>query len=175
MDIINELVNTTPYVWWQDGETTLAKDAPFYCRSIPDSSIIQSSGCNCAGLINLLQLSKGLMVPGVQSGAYYAGGTYVWFDFLEDIEVLEPIDYQKEYPAGSLLLRKYRSPEDQGHLAVLYSSGILLEQKLLHCYPDAGIKIDDTVRQSDCWLDEAGGYYEYICPNWLALELNPTL
>jgi hypothetical protein len=169
--LINEIVDKTPYVWWKDGESTLAAPAPFYCLNIPDVQTIQSSGCNCAGLINLLQLSRGLPVPGVKTEMYYAGGTYVWFDYLESVGALEPLDTGKSYPAGSMLLRKYRSPEDQGHVAVLYTGGPLLTQQLLHCYPDAGIKIDSTVQESHDWLPE--GYYEYICVNWYNIDL-PT-
>jgi len=169
MDFVNELIDKTPYVWWVDGESTTQKEAPFYCKNIPDIEIIQSLGCNCAGLINLLQLSRGLAVPGVKTDMFYAGGTYVWFDYLNDIGALTKIDINKEYPKGTMLIRKYRSPEDQGHLAVLYTTGKFLEQKLLHCYPGAGIRIDDTAAESHNWIEE--GYYEYVCINWLHSDL----
>jgi len=165
LDLIIQLVDKTPYVWWKDNESTLDKDTPFYCKKIPDVSIIQQSGCNCAGLINLIHLSRGLTVPGTLRNDYYAGGTYSWYEYLNGISALEPINTDSEYTSGSLLIRKYRSPDDQGHLAILYTTGKLLEQKLLHCYPGAGIKIDDTVKESHNWI--AGGYYEYICVGWL--------
>jgi hypothetical protein len=173
MELVKELIDTVPYVWWKEGESTMEKEAPFYCKSIPSIQTIQKEGCNCAGLINLIQLSNGLKVPGVQSESIYAGGTYVWYDFLDSLGLLEPIDRTKSYPEGSLLLRNYKTEEDQGHVAILYSSGPLLEQKLLHCYPDVGITIDSTVNESDSWI--TGEYYERICPNWIHLKLDPIL
>jgi len=170
MDLVKELINKTPYVWWKDGESTLEKEAPFYCKTIPSVSTIQTSGCNCAGLINLLHLGKGQTVPGVKSEMYYAGGTYVWYEYLDSLGLLEPIDLTKEYPVGSLLLRDYKTVEDQGHVAVLWTNGPCEKQKLLHCYPDAGIQVNDF-NESHSWID--GGYYERICVNWLSLDLEP--
>lgn len=169
MEFITELVGKTPYVWWHPDEPTAESDAPFYCRRIPPKEYIQDKGCNCAGVINLLQLSRGLPIPGMKTKHYYAGGTFVWFAYLNRIGALEPVDIQKKYPAGSLLLRRYRNPEDQGHLAVLYTSGKLSEQKLLHCYSKAGITIDDAVATSHAW--DVNGYYEFVCPNWFAEDL----
>jgi hypothetical protein len=173
MEFITELVGKTPYVWWHPDEPTAESDAPFYCLRIPPIEYIQASGCNCAGVINLLQLLRGLPIPGMKTKHYYAGGTFVWLSYLNGIGALERVDIQKKYPAGSLLLRRYRNPEDQGHLAVLYTSGKLLEQKLLHCYSEAGITIDDTVASSHAW--DANGYYEFICPNWLHVDLLPPM
>lgn len=169
MDFILALVNNTPYVWWKDLESTTEKDAPFYCKRIPPIEEIKANGCNCAGLINLLHLSRGLSVPGVTEGEYYAGGTYLWFEYLDAKSLLEPVSMDKKYPAGSLLLRKYRSPKDQGHLAVVYTGGVLRDQKLLHCHPDAGITLDDRVMESHMWLPN--GYYEYICVDWFQRAL----
>jgi len=165
MDYILKLVDKTPYVWWKGGQSTFQETAPFYCKTLPSVVTVQTNGTNCAGLINLIQLTRGLEVPGVSTNEYYAGGTYVWFEHLK--EKLKPIDVTKSYVAGSLLLRQYRSEEDQGHLAVLYTSGPLLEQRLLHCYPDKGVTIDDTVKESHDWIKE--GYYEYIVENWFFL------
>ena len=169
MEIVLNLIDKTPYLEWNEYESTIDKDEPFYCKNIPSIKTIQNSGCNCAGLINILHLSRGLIVPGVISNYYYAGGTYAWFEYLNSINRLELICENKNYPAGSLLLRKYRNPDDQGHLAVLYTSGNILEQKLLHSYRGPGIKIDNTVRESHNWIN--GGYYEYICINWLNTNL----
>jgi len=173
MDFILKLVDKTPYVWWKDGQSTTAQPAPFYCKTLPSHDHIIAEGTNCAGLINLLQLSRNLPIPGVHINHLYAGGTYIWFEYLDAIGALIPIDTSASYPVGSLLVRKYRSPEDQGHVAVLYTSGPLLDQQLLHSYPDAGIKIDATVRQSHNWIAE--GYYEYICVNWFYRDLPPPV
>jgi hypothetical protein len=173
MDLIGQLVGKTPYVWWHTDEPTAESDAPFYCHRIPSIEYIQAAGCNCAGLVNLLQLSRGLPIPGMKTKYYYAGGTFAWHQYLNSIGALECVDMQKEYPAGSLLLRRYRNTDDQGHLAVLYTSGKLSEQKLLHCYSKVGITIDDAVATSHAW--DASGYYEFICPNWFYAEFtHPT-
>lgn len=169
MDLVIKLVGKTPYVWWHADEPTAESDAPFYCLRIPPIEYIQDKGCNCAGVINLLQLSRGLPIPGMKTKHYYAGGTFAWHNYLKTAGALERVDIHKEYPAGSLLLRQYRSGDDQGHLAVLYTSGKLLEQKLLHCYSKVGITIDDTVAFSHAW--DVNGYYEFICPNWFAADL----
>jgi hypothetical protein len=93
-------------------------------------------------------------VPG--SGRY-AGGMEAWYEYLKGCGVLEPFDSTKSYPVGSLLLRQYRDPVDQGHLALLYNDG-----QLLHCYPVAGITIDASVKRShDCI------HYEFVCVGWL--------
>lgn len=91
--------------------------------------------------------------------------------YLKSIGALEEIDTEISYPAGTLLLRRYSSVEDQGHLAVLYTTGNLLEQKLLHCYPEMGVKIDEKVKTSNDWLSEKTNYYEYVCVNWLYRDL----
>jgi len=173
MDFILPLVGKTRYVWWHADESTREFNAPFYCISIPPIESIQAAGCNCAGLINLLQLSRGLTIPGMKTKHYYAGGTYMWFHYLNSISALEPVVMSKTYPAGSLLLRRYRNPDDQGHLAVVYTSGVLSEQKLLHCYSENGMTIDDRVASSHAW--DVSGYYEYICPNWFYKELQPPI
>ncbi len=164
MEFIEKLVNETHYVWWVDGESTTSKDAPFYCNSIPSIETIKQQGLCCAGLINLAQNYRGGSVPGVATNDYYAGGTYAWAEHLESKNFLEKINLEKSYPKGSLLLRKYRSPEDQGHMAILYTSGTLAKQQIIHCYPGAGVRTE-TFQQSHAWLKE--GYYEYICDNWL--------
>jgi len=146
----------TRYVWWVDGDSTTKADAPFYCKGAPSPEIIKTAGCNCAGLINLLAHKAGFKIPGLTEGYWYAGGTYAWTIFLRDKGVLEPFDPTKVYAAGSLLLREYRDPKDQGHLAVL-----LDKQRLLHCYPEAGIVIEDTI---------AMDYYEFVAPRYFEFK-----
>jgi len=169
MEMVLKLVNNTPYTWWNPDEGTMDNEAPFYCQRIPDILTIQKYGTNCAGLVNLLQLSRGLIVPGVKTNNYYAGGTYIWYQYLSSLGVLEPIDTSKEYPMGSLLLRRYTNPEDQGHLAILYTGGRLLQQKLVHCYPEAGIKIN-SFKESHSWIKN--GYYEFICVDWFHRDIS---
>merc|ERR1712083_365861 len=57
---------------------------------------------------------------GPKSQCKYRGGTGFWYNYFKRNNKLEPFDYRKEYERGTLLLRKYHSIKDQGHLAVIY-------------------------------------------------------
>jgi hypothetical protein len=161
-----DLILGAPYVSWKDGESTTAQIAPFYCTdTLVTAEYVKQHGCNSAGLINLIATISEQPIPGLATKTSYAGSIVAWFDHLSEKGLLEPVS-QKWYPSGTLLLRKYRDTDDAGHLAMVYSSGPLLHQKLLHCYPDAGIKIDMTVAESHSWVPE--GYYEYASVKWLS-------
>jgi len=170
MDFIQELVNRTPYL--SGHQSTLLTSAPFYCQDSPSYDYIRTHGCNCAGLVNLLQTRNHLPIPGVAEHRIYAGGTEEWFQYLDREGMLEPIDMDKSYMAGSLLVRKYRDATDQGHLAVLYTSGKLRKQELLHSYDGAGITIDASVAMSHAW--KGGDFYEFIVPSWFYPALRFT-
>lgn len=173
MEKLLPLVNATCYVWWKEGETTATKPSPFYCRpsDAPNLDFVKANGANCAGLLNLLQHIKGAPVPGLKGELWNAGGTVIWYDYLVSINALEPFDPKKSYPKGTLILRRYEDVENQGHVAVIYSdpkqqSDTVLDQQLLHCYPDSGIAIDATVKTSHDW--HPAGYYEFAVPNWFS-------
>ncbi len=163
IEYINELVGT-PYVWWKEGESTAETPAPFWINkdTILSTQNVKNAGCNCAGFINLLCHRVGSCIPGAALGLYYAGGTaveccecstvitssfeeVVWFDYLHCMCLLQPfsIETVDALPPFTLLIRNYKSPEDQGHVAV-----ILPGSRLAHCYPDAGITIDNTIIES---------------------------
>jgi hypothetical protein len=165
-EYVDEIIGT-PYVWWRDGMTTLGNVAPFWAShgDVPSASEIVQNGCNCTGFINLLRRKRGMTLPGVVDGWFYGAGICAWTEALR--EVLMPFDADASYPEGTLLLRTYRDPEDQGHVAVLWSSGSVLAQKLAHSYIADGIAINKTVAWSHAWAE--GGYYEYVClpENWI--------
>lgn len=129
-DYIESLVNTK-YQWWMEGPT--GADAPFYAENgaPPTLTQIQTKGLNCAGFINLLRRHQGLEVPGVKEEFWNAGGTYVWFRYLEKKNLLKPFEVCKAYPPGTLLIRDYVSVFDQGHLAITMGNN-----RIAHCYPD---------------------------------------
>ncbi len=175
-----ELVGTK-YRWWNDNECILNCTDPFWASNdkCPSVSEVKSSSCACTGLINLMRRKLKLSVPGVDIKYKYAGGTWIWFKTLKP--KLEKFDINKIYPRGTLLIRNYKTPEDQGHVAIIYtnnSKNVLLA-KLLHCYPnsgptsssikvDPGVTIDDSVGKSHFgWNDT--GYYTHAClpKNWL--------
>lgn len=127
---IESLVNTK-YQWWTEGPTS--SDAPFYAENGPPPPLheIKTKGLNCAGFVNLLRRYQGLEVPGVKEEFWNAGGTYIWFRYLDKRNLLKPFEISKLYPPGTLLIRDYVSVFDQGHLAI--SMGM---NRIAHCYPD---------------------------------------
>ena len=157
------------YTLWEGG--SLSENIhPFYVNKIPNIEYIKNNGLNCAGFINLLRLKSGKHVPG--SGEC-KGGTLSWFNYFEDKKCLEIFNCRKSYPVGALLLRKYRSVMDQGHLAVLYEldkDNIWFNHKIIHSYYDEedGGKVGlSMLGSSHYYIPE--GYYEYIIlpKNWI--------
>lgn len=163
----------TKYDPWKNGQDTRATEAPFWVAgaTLPSAAYVKKRSCVCAGLINLMHRHAGLAVPGAEKKGYkYAGGTWIWFNTLKKKGVLEPFDIRRDYPVGTLLLRNYANVKDQGHVAVIYEKsrkGVLFS-KLLHCYFNAGVRIDDTVGKSHFW--DKDGYYTHTCApeDWFA-------
>jgi len=146
LSYIEELAGT-PYVWWKDGESTIDKMHPFYAKpgSVPDTTQIKKLGTNCAGLINLICRKFNVPVPGVDKKDYYAGGTYSWYQFLQEKDKLQDIDEIKIYPIGTLLLSPYIDPENQGHLAIVTCSGTIQTLKISHSYPINGVVMNEEI------------------------------
>jgi hypothetical protein len=89
----------------------------------------------------------GIKIPGVEENSYYAGGTYEWFVYLDAKKKLRTFVEGTDYPIGSVLLRRYRSEEDQGHVALVFGPG-----KVIHSYPEKGVCIDRIY----------ANYYEFV-------------
>ena len=182
--IIDNLLNTK-YKWWHKymedcGEQSYAKNG-----DIPDFETIKNIGINCVGVINLIRRYIGLDIPGYKENKSYAGGTYEWYKYLNKNKKLKKFNYKKEYPIGTLLIRKYMSETDQGHVAVIYKNnpkGVLFSQ-LAHayCYTEfnendinkklsPGLNIDLSVGASHFWFPE--GTYTHICypQDWLTIS-----
>ena len=88
---------------------------PFYIDVLPSLSYIKEHGINCTGLINILRQKVGKEIPG---NGEYRVGTVEWYNFLKKKKVIHKFDDSQKYPIGTLFLRRYRSVEDQGHVAV---------------------------------------------------------
>ena len=147
----------TKYVWWREGDD-VTSNPPFYAensKAVP-SEIVKQGGCNCAGFVNLICCLLGIKIPGIQENIPMAGGTYVWFSYLSEHNLLEPFDSYKTYPFGTIVLRNYVDPEDQGHITLVISDG-----KLAHSDSENGIHVDESVLISHNWIPE--GYYTHIC------------
>ena len=161
-DYIQELIGT-PYVWWKEGDI-ISSAPPFWAEnsSPPPVEIIKKSGCNCAGFINLICRFVNIYIPGLTMNLKYAGGTYIWYEYLTDFGLLEKFKPDRNYPPGTLLLRNYSNELDQGHIAIVLDNG-----KLAHSHPESGITIDDSYFISHNW--SVFGYYTDVClpKNWL--------
>lgn len=153
----------TPYLWWKEGDI-ISSSAPFWAEdsSVPSIEIIKKTGCNCAGFINLICRFANIYIPGVSTKLQYAGGTYIWYSYLNTSGLLDRFRSNYLYPAGTLLLRNYLNEVDQGHIAIVLKDG-----RLAHCYPEKGITIDNSYYISHNWL--SGGYYTDVCipQKWL--------
>lgn len=151
----------SPYVWWV-GEN-ISSESPFWASDSvpPNSKYVLKNGCNCAGLVNLILRDNGIEIP---SGldAKWRGGVKSYVDFFR--KDLVKFDSNKKYPIGSLLLRDFRSVDDQGHLAIIISN-----DKLLQSYPEGGVSDQISIEDS-----HNGFYYEYVVMSniWLQNEIN---
>ena len=163
---IKSLVGT-PYVWWQEGISTLDKPCPFYCNSAPPRSTIKALGTNCAGFINLLCHYTKAPIAGVDNNHYYAGGTAVWYETLKAQNKLEPIIHDKVYPIGTMLLAPYINVEDQGHVVIVTTEGTIATLKISHCFPTNGLVMDEPLNITHDLLPT--GYYTHSAEpdNWL--------
>ncbi len=170
-------IENTPYVWWREGDE-VGKKQPFWAENsvIPSIEEIKEKGCNCAGFINLICRFLQTPIPGIpsqrglttdclwlkdQEGGLkdqeeWAGGSWYWFEYLKNTNKLEIFDPNIEYPEGTLLLRPYTSPDDQGHLAI-----ILTKNRIAHSFPEKGIQIEPSILISHNWIK--GGYYTHVC------------
>jgi hypothetical protein len=153
---IEKLVGTK-YRWWREGDDVTGA-GPFYAKNDKpvDVAIVKEGGCNCAGFLNLICRFTGVKIPGVEEKIPMAGGTYVWFSYLNDRGLLEPFDADKIYPPGTIVLRDYVDPEDQGHIALIVSRG-----QLAHSDTENGIHVDESVLISHKWIES--GYYTHVC------------
>jgi hypothetical protein len=158
------------YKCWE-GEDTMAKE-PFWAenKEVPSTEYLSTHAICCAGLINLIRRYLNLSVPGVEEKYRFSGGTWIWYKYLLKKDVLIDFNINKKYPRGTLLIRKYKNIEDQGHVAIIYSSkkDNVLYEKVIHSYYPRGVQIDSALGTSHFWL--AKGYYTHAClpQNWLA-------
>jgi hypothetical protein len=173
----------TKYVWWQDGDDIVGNTGPFWSTNMkaPDADDVKKDSCACTGLINLMRRKVGLTIPGVLENSKYAGGTYIWFKYLEKNKKLKEFDINKKYPKGTLLLRKYKNKDDQGHVAVIFTEGKnnVLYEKIIHSYSDVSYqnnknKVGPGVTLTMLGIshfstNEPKGYYSHIClpKDWL--------
>lgn len=180
-----------PYRWHRDGDS-IQPDDKFWAENGPvvtREEIDQSDKCIvCTGLINLMRRFMGLSIPGLDGklndieGNKFAGTTGIWFAYLDRAGRLEPIDVNRKYPKGTLVIRDFSDVEtDQGHVAVVIdeSGDNILDQRIIHSYAtvdytesknkkNAGKTGTMKFKSSHFYASESG-YYTHIClpENWL--------
>ena len=169
------------YKWITGNEDE--SDDVLYCNRVPPMEHLNEKGISSAGLINLLRNYVGCThIPHSDDASIQRGGIEYWYRYFEKKGSLKIFDYTKSYPLGTLFLRRYKSFNDQGHLAVLIEhykndERKTLYGKIIHAY--AYIDSSKCVGQVGmtrlgmshfCIQTENGeGYYEYaITPrDWL--------
>lgn len=172
-----ELFDRMPYNTL--GRPPKKDNAPFWVSNNqpPCYDVIIKKGSNCAGLINLVRRYMGLEIPGNFSNQpkdEWAGGTYVWFEYLKNNNRLQKIDHNKSYPIGTLLIQDF-NPKDQGHLAMTINKGVtLLDTKIIHNVNARYKENDKPQRLQEVNIHKLKDYYYYsrfthIClpENWL--------
>jgi hypothetical protein len=98
-----------------------------------------------------------------------AGGTYA-YQLYYDAAAL-PFDVETAYPTGTLIGRRFRDGEDQGHLAVVLADGRVLQSFAWEPGgAEPGVNTTYTVAES-----HDGGFYEYaVLPHdWLGGSAGP--
>lgn len=141
---------------WNPNISCYGNHGPFWAFHAPCPSLdlIKKGQLNCAGFINILRRDLNLEIPGAFDESYYAGGTYEWYIYLDSREYLVAFQKNIDYPRGTLLLRRYRDVEDDGHLAIVTG-----RDTVVHSIKGKGVTHDSL------WPD----YYEYVCypEDWL--------
>jgi hypothetical protein len=151
----------TRYAPWNGG--IIGSGTPFWIDTeLPSGDKIATDGANCVGLINLISLSLN------------NESRDNWFDYLNKKEVLELYDPGQVYPRGTMVLRKYKDIEDQGHVGV-----IVFNDEIIHSYmridPDRTFQdsicspnpdyrpgtVIEKIGDSHTWFE--GGTYTHIC------------
>ncbi len=156
LSIIPHLLGV-PYKCWDPSVSCVGDHGPFWAFNgpLPSREEIEKGEMNCAGFLNLLCRGLGVQIPGVVKADFYAGGTHAWYVYFQQKGVLKPYSAWHFYPQGTLLLRRFVSEEDQGHLAIYMGPN-----SIVHSWPESG-SCFDTI-QSD--------YYEFVClpEDWMA-------
>lgn len=148
-----------------------------YYDSPKNKDFIKKHGVACGGFVNLLMHNANISLPTSGKLWKHRGGTGFWYNKWKEQKKLKPFDYTKKYPLGTILFRRYRNIQDQGHFAVLYSynkkdPSKILYGKIIHAYLDdeTGGQVGIThLGASHFYNMDEEGYYEYIIEpkDWL--------
>jgi len=146
-----------PYKCCDPSVSCVGDQGPFWAVNgpLPSREEIEKGGMNCAGFLNLVCRGLDQPIPGLVKADFYAGGTHAWYVYLQQKGVLRAFGSWHIYPQGTLLLRRYVSEEDQGHLAIYMGPN-----SIVHSWPEKG-SCFDTIQSE---------YYEFIClpEDWMS-------
>lgn len=168
-----ELIGT-PYGYW--GGEECETGAPMFAQNGGVLSKKEITSLNCAGLCNVMLRSIGKKLP-ICVEENSVGGTEAYFDYYS--EKANDFSIHETYPMGSLLIRKFRNSDDQGHVAVLLEDGGKTA-RVLQSHVDGkfgksvlpGVNASYTLEQSHhAFLDKNGKgctYEKIVLPaDWL--------
>lgn len=173
-DYLNKILGTR-YTWWRSGIVPARGPAWGTNGDPPSPAEIKAEGCFCAGVANLARRAVGLPIPTL-GNENYDGGVVAYFGstnaappdfprigYFEKHGKQRPFDLEKARRPWTLIGRKYRNTNDQGHVAIVIPGG-----KVLQSYDDAngrpGVNKNVTLEDS-----HAGYYYEVMvyAEDWL--------
>lgn len=149
------------YAPWWSGPLSDRSPAWAVNKPPPPPGEVNVEGLFCAAVPNLMirkaqTLGSKMKIPNPFRDEEWDGGTLAYYEwFYDHSEWFKP---GKNYRDGCLLLSPYRSPEEQGHVAVVYK-GYAIES-----ITSGGLVWKYTVDQSTAW-----GKYEIVLPpeTWL--------
>ncbi len=167
-----KLENTPRINYDKNTPPTYNNEPPFWIGTGPlnDIEYIKKKGIVCVGFSNLIRRLNNLEIPGMITGKkldYWPGGTRAWFEYLDQENRLEKINFSKEYPKGTLLLQNYNSI-NEGHIAITINSNVngLLESNIIH-----NVSSDNFYGTYNHKVKEYSNYHKltHIClpENWI--------
>ena len=159
------------YNKWK-GYDTWARVYPFYLDEVPCITYIKKHGINCVGMINLMVQQVGLKTPGK---GIHRGGPNAWYYYLKSKGKIEKFDDSKDYPIGTLFLRRYKTEHDRGHVAVYCKHNKkCLYGEIIHSYylvkPEDSKLGETTLGFCHFWqIAKDKGYFEFasLPDQWL--------
>jgi hypothetical protein len=165
-----------PYRWYDESTELVAPNDKFYYAAEStlsrDEIITADKSIVCAGLINLMRRKLSLSIP--KYGAY-PGGTVAWYKYLKSNNRLQKLSSTDEdihdFPIGTLLLKKYQNEVEQGHLAVIIDSKLIIHA---YAYTDIPYALRHKYKNHGCVGISACdlSYFTHSClpENWLIVD-----
>lgn len=165
-----------PYAWWIPHPDIKLMSisyvgSPFYRDKKKDmeysNDYIMQHGINCAGILNLMAQKIGVEP---------LGGVIMWTGMnTSNLEIFNSSN-TAVYTKGTLLLREYKSIDDQGHIAIVVDNGMIL-----HAYPNSSEPTEDLVgpgvviepiSTSLKWSTDSTPFYDYVLKpeHWITLK-----